>query len=375
MNGHAQPFDGERPIARRHTRRIRLGAVEIGGGAPVSVQSMTKTDTHDVEATVAQIRELEAHGCQIVRVAVADADAVAALARIGEQVRVPLVADIHFDHKLAVQSVAAGVAGLRINPGNIGSAAKVREVVAAAAERQVPIRVGVNGGSLEKAVLARFGGATAEALVESALGHVALLERAGYDQIKISVKASDVARTVRAYRLLAGRTDYPLHLGVTESGTLLRGTVYSSLAIGMLLAEGIGDTIRVSLTEPPAREVEVAQELLRALGLRPPGPRVIACPTCGRAQIDVGRLAHEVERELERYYREQPDAHRPVVAVMGCVVNGPGEAREADIAVAGGKGRAALYLRGRHVRTVQEDQVVPALLEQVRRFSRDRRAR
>jgi len=352
--------------ARERTRPIRVGAVPVGGGAPVSVQTMAKTDTRDVAATVAQIREIEALGADLVRLAVVDAEAAGAIARIREQVRVPLIADIHFDHRLAVRAVEAGVDGLRINPGNVGGRAKVAEIVSAARGRRVPIRIGVNAGSLEPDLLAEHGGATAEALVQSALRHVRILEDLDYREIKISVKASDARRTVEAYRRLAAATDYPLHLGVTEAGTFVAGTVRSAVALGILLAEGIGDTIRVSLTDTPAREVKVGLELLRCLGLRPPGPSVIACPTCGRVEVDVAGLAERVEAELARYYAERPDAPRPLVAVMGCMVNGPGEAREADIAVAGGKGRFAVYVRGRHEETVDEADALEAIVRRVR---------
>ena len=355
-------------LPRRATRPVKLGTLQVGGGAPVSVQTMTKTDTRDVRATVAQILDLESLGCDLIRVAVPDEAAARALGEIRRSIHIPLVADIHFDHRLALIALDAGADGLRINPGNIGSVPQVREVVRAAAPRRVPIRIGVNAGSLEKELLARHGGATAEALVESALGHARLLEDAGCAEIKISVKASDVIRTVEAYRLLARRTSYPLHLGVTEAGTLIAGTIRSSAALGILLAEGIGDTLRVSLTEPPAREVRVGLDLLRCLGLRPPGCHVISCPTCGRVQIDLMNLAHRVEDALSPLEREFPNARWPVVAVMGCRVNGPGEAREADIAVAGGKGKVALYLKGAHVKTLDEFEVVPALVEEVRAF-------
>jgi (E)-4-hydroxy-3-methylbut-2-enyl-diphosphate synthase len=353
-------------IARRVTRQIRVGSVAVGGDAPISVQTMTKTDTRDVKATVAQIRDLEAAGCDIVRLAVVDEAAARALAAIRREVRLPLIADIHFNHKLALLAIEAGMDGLRINPGNIGGADPVRAVVAAAAPRRVPIRIGVNAGSLEKDLLERHGGATAPALVESALRHVRLLEDAGHPWIKISVKASDVPRTLEAYRLLSRQTDHPLHLGVTEAGTLLTGTVRSSVAMGILLAEGIGDTLRVSLTDTPAQEVRVGLELLRCFGLRPPGPSVISCPTCGRIQIDVVTLAQRVEAELERHYRAHPGASRPSVAVMGCLVNGPGEAREADIAIAGGQGKAALYVRGECIGTVEEADLLDRLMERVR---------
>ena len=366
-----EPADGRAGCIlkpRRLTRNVQIGRVAVGGDAPISVQSMTKTDTRDVVATVAQIRELAAAGCDIVRLAVPDEAAARALAQIRRSVNVPLVADIHFDYRLALLALEAGMDGLRLNPGNIGAVSRVREVVRAAAERQAPIRIGVNAGSLEKDVLARHGAATAAALVESAMRHVRILEDLGYREIKISVKASDVARTVQAYRQLAEKTNYPLHLGVTEAGTLLPGAVRSSVALGLLLADGIGDTIRVSLSEPPAAEVRAGLALLRSLALRPPGPTVIACPACGRVEIDASALAHAVEAELEKLAVEFPDAVWPTVAVMGCMVNGPGEARDADIAIAGGKERAALFVDGRHIATIPEPQILPALLEQVRGF-------
>lgn len=352
-------------LARRSTRQIHVGAVAVGGDAPVSVQTMTKTDTRDVDATVRQIHEVETLGCDIVRLAVPDEKAALALGPIREQVSVPLVADIHFSHELALQALASGIDGLRINPGNIGGEDRVREVVAAARERSVPIRIGVNAGSLDAEIEKQFGH-TPEALVESALRHVRVLEDAGYHEIKISVKASDVPRTLAAYRLLSAKTDYPLHVGVTEAGTFLAGTVRSSVALGMLLSEGIGDTIRISLTDTPTAEVKVGLELLRCLGLREPGPSVISCPTCGRVEVDVVSVARDVEAALEEYYREQPAAARPTVAVMGCMVNGPGEARDADIAVAGGKGKFALYVGGKHQTTVPEADAVNALMERVR---------
>ncbi|MBU4199312.1 MAG: flavodoxin-dependent (E)-4-hydroxy-3-methylbut-2-enyl-diphosphate synthase [Verrucomicrobia bacterium] len=367
-NGQSQLEFNVFPCVRRLTRQIHVGAVVVGGGAPVSVQTMTKTDTRDIRATVAQIRELETLGCDIIRLAVPDTRAARALKAIRRAIHSPLVADIHFDHRLAILALEAGADGLRINPGNIGSSRKIREIVRAARERRVPIRIGVNAGSLEKDLLAKHGGATAEALVASALRHARLLEDLDYREIKISVKASDVARTVQAYRRLAELTDYPLHLGVTEAGTLLSGTVRSSVALGMLLAEGIGDTLRVSLTDQPSREIWVGLELLRSLGLRPPGPRVISCPTCGRIRLDVITLACRVEDELEKLARELPGAAWPMVAIMGCMVNGPGEAREADIAVAGGDRKAAIYVKGRHVGTVAEKDLLPAVISRVHEF-------
>lgn len=363
------------PCPRRLTRQIHIGAAAVGGKAPVSVQTMTKTDTRDIDATVAQIRELEALGCDIIRLAVPDVRAARALKAIRRAIHIPLVADIHFDHRLALLALDAGADGLRINPGNIGSSRNIGEVVRAARERRAPIRIGVNAGSLEKDLLAKHGGATAEALVASALRHARLLEDLDYREIKISVKASDVARTVRAYRRLAELTDYPLHLGVTEAGTLLSGTVRSSAALGILLAEGIGDTLRVSLTDQPAREIRVGLELLRSLGMRPPGPRVISCPTCGRIRLDVITLAHRVETELEKLARECPGAAWPLVAIMGCMVNGPGEAREADIAVAGGDRKAALYIKGQPVITLAEPDILPAIVSRVREFLKQPRTR
>ena len=351
---------------RRPTRQILLGGMAIGADAPIRVQTMTKTDTRDVAATVAQIRAVTELGCDIVRLAVPDATAAAALAEIRKQVELPLVADIHFDHRLALAAINAGIDGLRINPGNIGGEEHVRAVVVAARPRQIPIRIGVNAGSLEKEILARHGSATAEALVESALGHVALLEALDYHEIKISVKASDVARTIAAYRLLAERTNYPLHLGVTEAGTFLAGTVRSCAAMGVLLQDGIGDTIRVSLTADPREEVRVGIELLRAFGLRAPGAAVTSCPTCGRTQVDVAGVAQEIERQLEAYYRANPAALRPHVAVMGCVVNGPGEARAADIALAGGKDVFVLYEHGQQVATIPQAEAVAKVVERVK---------
>ena len=351
--------------ARKATRRIMLGRVAIGGGAPVSVQTMTKTDTRDVAATVAQIRAAAEAGADIVRLAIPDAAAADALREIRKQVDTPLVADIHFDHRLALRAIAAGIDGLRINPGNIGGVEHVRAVVAAARPRRVPIRIGVNAGSLEKEILAKHGSATAEALVESALGHVAMLEAEDYREIKISVKASDVARTIAAYRLLSERTDYPLHLGVTEAGTFFGGTVRSCAALGALLDAGIGDTIRISLTADPREEVRVGVELLRAFAMRAPGAAVTSCPTCGRTQVDVARIAGEIEQRLENFYQQHPTAPRPHVAVMGCVVNGPGEARAADIALAGGKGIFALYERGEYVANVPEADAVARVIERV----------
>ena len=330
----------------RQSRAIHIGGVQIGGGAPVAVQSMTNTDTRDPDSTLAQIRDLADAGCEVIRVAVPDERAVDALPRICMESPLPVVADIHFSSGLAVGALEAGVHALRINPGNIGGKAKVDRVVDAAKAHHVSIRVGVNAGSLEKKILERFGGPTPEAMVESALGHVLLLERRGFTDVKISLKSSSVPATVAAYRLLAGRCDYPLHVGITEAGTLLRGAVKSAVGIGILLAEGIGDTIRVSLTHDPVREVEVAWRILSALELRRRGPEIISCPTCGRTEIDLIGLAEAVEDRL-RQVRETF-----TVAVMGCVVNGPGEAREADVGIAGGKGKGLLFRKGEVIRSV-----------------------
>jgi len=334
-------------ISRRPTRSLQVGNVKIGGNAPISVQSMTKTRTGDTRATINQIRKLEQTGCDLIRVAIPDMDSARALPAIRREILIPLIADIHFDHRLALAAIAGGADGLRINPGNIGSAIKIREIVRAASERNLPIRIGVNAGSLEKDILARHGAPTAQALVESALRSVRLLEDLGQRAIKISVKASDVLRTVEAYRLLSKATDYPLHLGVTEAGTLLCGTIRSSVALGILLSGGIGDTIRVSLADDPASEVRAGREILRSLGLHPGGPRVIVCPTCGRAQMDVRKLARVVEAKLEKLEAKNRQFKIwPAVAIMGCVVNGPGEAREADIALVCGKNRVFLYIAG-----------------------------
>lgn len=350
---------------RCQTNKITVGGTDVGGDAPITVQTMTKTDGHDIDATVAQIHEVATVGCDIVRLAIIDEAAAKALAEIRRQVSTPLIADIHFDYKLALISIESGVDGLRINPGNIGDRKNIEMVVKAAAERNIPIRIGVNGGSLEKDIEKKYGLGSAEALVESALRHVRILEDLDYYQIKISVKATDVHRTLEAYRLLSKKTDYPLHLGLTEAGTLMPGMIRSSVAMGILLNEGIGDTIRVSLTDTPVNEVKVGLELLRCLGLREPGASVISCPTCGRVQVNVMKIATEVENRLEEYYQKYPASAKPVVAVMGCMVNGPGEAKEADIAIAGGDGKFALYVRGEFKETVLQEYAVDALLKHV----------
>jgi (E)-4-hydroxy-3-methylbut-2-enyl-diphosphate synthase len=346
---------------RKQTRQIKIGDVLIGGGAPCAVQSMCSTDTRDVAATLDQIGRLAAAGCEIVRCAVPDADAARALAAIKAGSALPLIADIHFDYKLALSALESGVDGLRLNPGNIGERWKVAEVVKAASERQIPIRIGVNGGSLEKELLVKYGHPTPEAMVESALGHVRILEELNYDQIKVSIKVSDVVRTLEAYRLLSQAIDYPLHIGVTEAGTTLTGAVKSSVGLGILLHQGIGDTMRVSLTGDPVDEVKVAYDILKSLGLRNRGINFVSCPTCGRCQIDLIPVAEEVERRLA-------DLDSNItVAVMGCAVNGPGEAREADFGIAGGRGEGLLFKHGEIVRKVPASELADALVEEVRK--------
>ena len=346
-------------IKRRITRPVFLGRVQVGGGAPVSVQSMTHTDTRDVRATLKQIEELVAEGCEIIRVAVPDQQAAAALPQIIKALEIPVIADIHFDHRLALESIKAGVSGLRINPGNIGGRNRVAEVVAAAKERNVPIRIGVNAGSLEKRLLEKYNGVTPEAMVESALDQIKLFEELSFRDIKISLKASSVPLMLAAYRLLAEKVNYPFHVGVTEAGTLSSGTVKSALGIGILLNEGIGDTIRVSLTGHPVYEVRVAYEILKSLALRQRGVELISCPTCGRTQIDLIKLAEEVEERLKNLKKNIR------VAVMGCVVNGPGEAREADVGIAGGSGEGLIFRKGVVIRKVPEAELVDELMKEI----------
>ena len=336
----------------------------VGALAPISVQSMTTTDTRDVTATVAQIRRLEAAGCEIVRVAVVDETAARAIGAIKAAIGIPLIADIHFDHRLAIAAAEAGADGLRINPGNIGGARKVRAVVDAARHHGLAIRIGVNAGSLEKDLLHRYGQASAEAMVESALRHIDRIAGMGFEQIKVSIKASDVPRTVSAYRQLAARCDFPLHVGVTEAGGLYPGIVKSALGIGFLLAEGIGDTLRVSLTRDPVEEVRVGYEILRALGIRRHGAEIVSCPTCGRCGIDLFGILEQVEQAL---------LTRPLpikVAIMGCVVNGPGEAREADVGIAGGDGIGILFKKGRVVKKFPQQKLVDELLNAVDEFEK-----
>ncbi len=337
------------------TKRIVVGGVPVGGGAPITIQSMTNTSTQDVSATSEQILRLTAAGCQIVRVAVPDMAAAKAIGAIKERISIPLVADIHFDYKLALEAVAAGADKIRINPGNIADEGRIRAVAAACLAKKVPIRVGVNGGSLEKELLAKHGGVTAEAMLESALGHIALLNRAGFDDICVSLKTSSVVTTMAAYRLMAERCGYPLHLGVTEAGTVRMGTLKSAIGIGGLLAIGVGDTLRVTLTADPVEEVYAAKDILKAVGLRKEGPELIACPTCGRTRIDLIALTEDVERRLKA-------VKKPItVAVMGCAVNGPGEAASADAGSAGGDGEGLLFCRGEIVKKVPQEQLVDEL--------------
>ena len=344
------------------TKQILVGPVPVGGGAPVTIQSMCSTKTHDIPATVEQILRLETAGCEIVRVAVPDMAAAKAIGAIKNQIHIPLVADIHFDYKLALECVAQGVDKIRINPGNIGGEERIKAVADACRERKIPIRIGVNGGSLEKELREKYGGVTAQALVESALGHAALLEKFSFDEICISVKCSSVPVTMEAYRLLGERCPYPLHLGVTEAGTLDMGIIKSAMGIGGLLCLGVGDTLRVTLTADPVEEVYAAKKILRAAGLRKDGPDLIACPTCGRTNIDLIPMAEEVERRLAGCTKAI------TVAVMGCAVNGPGEAAAADIGIAGGKGEGLLFRKGQILRKVPQEQLVDALMDEIEKL-------
>lgn len=346
-------------MERRKSRQVTVGGVKIGGDAPVTVQSMSNRPAHDIEKNVAQAKALKAAGCDILRIAVPNREAVRLIDAIKSEVDIPLVADIHFDYRLALESAAAGVDKIRINPGNIGGDDRVKAVADCCRARGIPIRIGVNSGSLEKEILAKYGHPTPEAMRDSALYHASLLEKFDFEDIVLSLKSSDVETTVRAYELTAAVCDYPLHVGVTEAGTLRGGLLKSAAGIGSLLLHGIGDTIRVSLTADPVEEVRAGIDLLRALGLRQDGPRLVSCPTCGRTSIDLIGIAQEVEKRLQA-------VRKPLtVAVMGCVVNGPGEAREADIGLAGGDGRAAIFKKGQVVRTVDEADAVDALMAEI----------
>ncbi|NLM34128.1 MAG: flavodoxin-dependent (E)-4-hydroxy-3-methylbut-2-enyl-diphosphate synthase [Clostridiales bacterium] len=349
-------------MERRKTRKIKVGNIFVGGDAPITVQSMTNTDTRNVEATVEQIKRLQIAGCDIIRCAVPDVEASEALKKITEQISIPLVADIHFDYRLAINAINNRVSALRINPGNIGSIERVKLVAEHALDKGIPIRIGVNSGSLEKELLSKYGKVCPEALVESALRHVDILEKVNFNDIVISIKSSDVMQMIESYRLISKKVDYPLHVGVTEAGTTWRGTIKSSVGIGTLLAEGIGDTIRVSLTDDPAEEVKVGREILKSLGIIKQGLTFVSCPTCGRTQINLIKLAQTIEDKLK-------DIDKDIkVAVMGCVVNGPGEAREADIGIAGGNGEGLIFRKGEIIRKVKEEQLVEALMEEIEKM-------
>ena len=349
-------------MERKRTKRIMVGSVPVGGGAPVSIQSMLNTRTTDVEGSLAQIRALAAAGCEIARLAVPDMAAAEAFGAICAASPLPLVADIHFDYRLAIRAAENGAAKIRINPGNIGGEDRVRAVVEACGARNIPIRIGVNGGSLEPRLLEKYGRPTPEALVESAFGHIALLEKYDFHDICVSMKSSSVPLMIEAYRLFSERSDYPLHIGVTETGTARMGTIKSAMGIGALLCQGIGDTMRVSLTADPVQEVLTAKDILKAAGLRKTGVNIIACPTCGRTRIDLIGLANQVEQALAA-------CEKPItVAVMGCVVNGPGEAREADIGIAGGDGCGILFVRGKQLKKLPYDELLPTLLEYIEKL-------
>lgn len=355
------------PKSRRKTKKIKVGDVFIGGNSPIAIQSMTNTDTADINKTVRQIKELEKAGCEIIRVAVPTMNAAKKLGAIKNKIEIPLVADIHFSHQIALESIKQGVHKLRLNPGNIPDPKKITEVVMAAKKKKIPIRIGINGGSLEKDILKKFGNkVTAEAMVESATRHIKILENLKFTDIAVSLKASDISRTVEAYRLLGKKVDYPLHVGITEAGTAFRGTVMSAIGIGYLLYEGIGDTIRVSLTDNPIEEIKVAKEILRSLELREFGPTVISCPTCGRTEIDLISLTKKVEEIAKNF--TQPIK----IAVMGCVVNGPGEAREADIAIIGGKKIGLITKKGEIIKNVPEKYLLKEFIKELKKYENNR---
>jgi len=351
-------------MERRKTRQISIGPVKVGGDAPISVQSMTKTDTRDIQKTVHQIRRLEEAGCEIIRVAVVDEEAARAITEIKKKIRIPLIADIHFHPRLALMAMESGADALRINPGNIGGRDRLKAIITEARDRFIPIRIGVNSGSLEKDLLKRFGGTTPEAMVSSALRTIEWMEDLGFHLIKVSLKASDVLRTVGAYRLFSKKSDYPLHLGVTEAGKGSGAIVKSSIGMGLLLSEGMGDTLRVSLTGDPMDEVRVGYEILRALNIRKRGIEIISCPTCGRCEVDLTRLVEKVERAVKKITTPL------TVAIMGCVVNGPGEAKEADVGIAGGKGVGVLFKKGKVGRKLKEKDFVSVLLSEIQKMTR-----
>lgn len=349
----------EMNMIRKKTRTVLCGDIKIGGNSPITVQSMTNTDTRDIQATVSQIKRLEEAGCEMVRVAIPDMEAARAIRNIKSNIRIPLVADIHFDYRLALKCIEGGVDKLRLNPGNIGAIDRVKQVVIKAKERNIPIRIGVNAGSIDKKLIDKYGAINAQAMVESALEHVKILEDLDFEDIVISLKASDIHLTLEAYRLISNKVDYPMHIGITESGTIRSGTIKSSIGIGALLLNGIGDTVRISLTGDPVEEVEVGKEILKCLGLRNFGVKIISCPTCGRCQIDLIYLANRIEEKLKTIDKQI------TVAIMGCAVNGPGEAREADIGIAGGKSSALLFKKGQIIGKVEEDQIEDVLLAEI----------
>lgn len=354
--------EGEKMYKRRQSREVSVGNVKIGGNNPISIQSMTNTDTRDADATIAQIKRLESVGCDIVRVAIPDMTAAKNIAKIKSEINIPIIADIHFDYRLALEVIDQGVDGVRINPGNIGSIDRVKMVVEKCKEKNLKIRIGVNGGSLEKELLQKYGSATAEALVESAMNHVKILEDLDFRNIVISLKSSDIYKTLEAYELISKKVDYPLHIGITESGSVKKGTIKSSIGVGALLLKGIGDTIRISLTGDPCEEVIVGKEILRSLDLLNDKIKVVSCPTCGRCNIDLISVVNEVEEKINNMEKDI------TVAIMGCAVNGPGEAREADIGIAGGKGEGLLFKKGQIVRKINGDKLVEELLEEIDKY-------
>ncbi|QNU68865.1 flavodoxin-dependent (E)-4-hydroxy-3-methylbut-2-enyl-diphosphate synthase [Ruminiclostridium herbifermentans] len=346
-------------MIRKNTKKIRIGDIFIGGDASISVQSMTNTDTRDVKSTIEQIKRLEDVGCDIIRVAVPDAEAASAVREIKKAIKIPLVADIHFDYRLAIECIKNGVDKIRLNPGNIGGQDRVRIVADMAKERQIPIRIGVNSGSVEKSILQKYGGVTPEGMVESALAHAEMLEKVNFDDIIISIKASSVPMTIAAYRLLSQKSPYPIHIGVTEAGTIYKGTIKSSVGIGCLIAEGIGDTLRVSLTGDPVEEVRVGKQILKSLGIITSGIEVVSCPTCGRTKIDLVAIANLLEPILDKLNKNIK------VAIMGCAVNGPGEARDADIGIAGGINEALLFKKGKIIRKIPQEKIVDELIKEI----------
>ncbi|MBD5573043.1 flavodoxin-dependent (E)-4-hydroxy-3-methylbut-2-enyl-diphosphate synthase [Clostridium botulinum] len=349
-------------MMRKSTKKVKVGSIYVGGDSPISIQSMTNTDTRDVKSTLNQINKLEKIGCDIIRCAVPDIEASEALKIITKESKIPVVADIHFDHKLALESIKNGVDALRINPGNIGSMERVKMVAEAAKGKSIPIRIGVNSGSLKKDILDKYGRVCPEALVESALQHVNILEKCNFNDIVISIKSSSVIQMIESYRLISEKVNYPLHLGVTEAGTTFRGTIKSSVGIGTLLAEGIGDTIRVSITGDPLEEIKIGKEILRSLGYVNEGIEFVSCPTCGRTNIDLISIAQEVEKRLSNCNKNIK------VAVMGCVVNGPGEAREADIGIAGGKGEGLIFKKGEVIKKVKEENIIAELIKEIEKM-------